>query len=249
MSHPSCEVVVITGGASGIGLECAKRSAARGASIALVDLDSGAAEAALSELRGGPHLAVTADVSDAESVRRAVQTVATQIGAPTAVVASAGIVSAASLRDVTPGEFRRVFSVNVEGVHNAIAAAAPHLIEAGERGSVVALSSVAAYTGGGLMGSGLYAASKAAVVGLVRGYARELAPWRVRVNAVAPAASETPMTSSLSNEERDRMAAMSLLGRLSRVEEIAATVVFLLGPDAGSITGQVIHPNGGVYFN
>jgi NAD(P)-dependent dehydrogenase (short-subunit alcohol dehydrogenase family) len=182
-------------------------------------------------------------------MKTAARTVAAELGGITAVVAAAGIVSRTPLKDVSTEEFRRVFAVNVEGMQNTIAAAAPDLIEAGPRGAIVALGSVAASTGGGLVGSGLYAASKSAVVGLIRGYARELAPWGVRANVVAPAATETPMTQSLSEDERARIAAMSLIGRLSRPDEIASTVVFLLGPGAGSITGQVIQPNGGVYFN
>jgi NAD(P)-dependent dehydrogenase (short-subunit alcohol dehydrogenase family) len=241
--------VLVTGGASGIGLECARQAARGGASVAVVDLNVEAARAATAQFPDGPHVAVEANVADAESMISAVNTIVREVGAPTAVVAAAGIVSRTPLREVTTDEFRRVFSVNLEGVQNTISAATPHLVEAGSLGAIVALSSVAAYTGGGLMGSGVYAASKAAVVGLIRGYARELAPWHVRANAVAPAATETPMTSVLSDEEKLRMAGATLVGRLCRAEEIAATVNFLLGPGAASITGQVVQPNGGVYFN
>jgi len=242
-------VVIVTGGGSGIGLECAKQLAEQGASVAILDVSSSAAESAVGRLRQGRHLAVAVDVTDSAAMKTAARTVAAELGGITAVVAAAGIVSRTPLKDVSTEEFRRVFAVNVEGMQNTIAAAAPHLIEAGPRGAIVALGSVAASTGGGLVGSGLYAASKSAVVGLIRGYARELAPWGVRANVVAPAATETPMTQSLSEDERARIAAMSLIGRLSRPDEIASTVVFLLGPGAGSITGQVIQPNGGVYFN
>jgi NAD(P)-dependent dehydrogenase (short-subunit alcohol dehydrogenase family) len=242
-------VAIVTGGGSGIGLECARQLARQGASVAVVDVSAAAAEAAIGVLTPGRHLAVAADVTDGDAMRSAARRIADELGGLSAVVAAAGVVSRTALKDVSAEEFRRVFAVNVEGVQNTIAAAAPYLIEAGERGAVVALGSVAANTGGGLMGSGVYAASKAAVVGLIRGYARELAPWRVRANVVAPAATETAMTQSLGEDERARIAAMSLIGRLSRPEEIAATVVFLLGPGASSITGQVIQPNGGVHFN
>jgi 3-oxoacyl-[acyl-carrier protein] reductase len=243
------EVVIVTGGGSGIGFECAAQAAERGANVAILDISADAAAAAVARLAPGRHLAVTANVADAESVRAGVARIAAEIGAPTAVVAAAGIVSRTPLKDVTPEEFRRVFAVNVEGVQNVVAAAAPHLIEAGDRGAIVVLGSVAASTGGGLMGSGVYAMSKAAVIGLVRGYARELAPWRVRANLVAPAATDTPMTQVLSDEEKARIASMSLIGRLSRPEEIASVVSFLLGPGAAAMTGQVVQPNGGVHFN
>lgn len=238
-------VVVITGGASGIGYETAVQAAAAGARIALLDRDGAAARAAISRLPEGRHAAVEADVSDRAAVDDAIAEVVERLGGPEAVVAAAGIVSRTPLREVSDEEFERVLSVNVGGVQNVIAASVPHLVAAGPPASIVALGSVAASTGGGLMGGGLYAASKAAVVGLVRGYARELAPWGVRANVVAPGATETPMVQTLSEEDRARITGMSLLGRLSRPEEIAATVCFLLGAGAGSITGQVLQPNGG----
>lgn len=241
-------VVIVTGGASGIGFECAAQAAQRGASVAILDVNADAAAAAVGKLPHGPHVAVTANVTDPESVRGAVDRVARELGAPTAVVAAAGIVSRTPLKDATPEEFRRVFAVNVDGVHNTIATAVPHLIEAGGSGAIVVLGSVASSTGGGLMGSGVYAASKAAVEGLVRGYARELAPFGVRANVVAPAATDTPMTRTLSDDERARLAGASLLGRLTQPDEVAATVNFLLSPAAASFTGQVLRPNAGVHF-
>jgi 3-oxoacyl-[acyl-carrier protein] reductase len=187
------------------------------------------------------------DVTDADAMRRAADQFA-EAGSLTGVVAAAGIVSRSPLLDIDVAEFRRVLDINVIGVQNTISAAGPHLIRAGALGTVVVLGSAAAFTGGGLMGNGAYATSKAALIGLVRGYARELAPHRVRVNMVAPGATETPMTDVLSDTDRDRIAGMSLLGRLSKPEEIAAAISFLLAPDAGTITGQILHVNGGVVF-
>lgn len=241
--------VVVTGGGSGIGYECAKHAAEAGASVAIIDVSEEAAQRAVAQLPGEGHRAYAVDVTNADAMKAAVGDLAAAVGTVSGVVAAAGIVSRTKLADVTPEEFARVFAVNVAGVQNTISAAAPHLIAHGQGASVVAMSSVGAYVGGGLMGSGVYAASKAAVVGLVRGYARELAPHGVRANAVAPAATETPMTSVLTEDERARIAALSLIGRLSTPGEIAATVQFLLSDGAGSITGQVIQPNGGVYFN
>jgi NAD(P)-dependent dehydrogenase (short-subunit alcohol dehydrogenase family) len=243
------EVVVVSGGGSGIGLECARQAAERGASVVLVDISLDAAENALTRLEPGRHLALGADVTDHTAMKEVLDYASDELGGITSVIAAAGIVCRVPLKDVDPAEFVKVFAVNVFGMQNTIAAAAPHLIAAARPASIVALGSVAANTGGGLMGSGVYAASKGAVVGLIRGYARELAPWGVRANVVAPAATETPMTLALSAEERARIASMSLIGRLCTPEEIGSTVNFLLGEGAGAITGQVIQPNGGVYFN
>jgi 3-oxoacyl-[acyl-carrier protein] reductase len=231
---PAAEAVLITGGASGIGLMCARQAADRGARVAIIDVNPAAAEAAVASLNGEGHLAVAVDVTDADAVRSAADRFA-EGGGITGV-------------DIDVSEFRRVLEINVVGVQNTISAAAPHLIRAAPYGSVVVLGSAAAFTGGGLMGNGAYATSKAALIGLVRGYARELAPHPVRVNMVAPGATETPMTDVLSDADRERIAGMSLLGRLSRPEEIASAIAFLLAPAVGTITGQVVHVNGGVVF-
>jgi 3-oxoacyl-[acyl-carrier protein] reductase len=244
---PTAEAVLITGGASGIGLTCARQAAARGARVAIVDINPAAAADAVATLPGDGHLAIAADVTNAEAMRSAADEFADG-GGLTGVVAAAGIVSRLPLLDIDVTEFRRVLDINVIGVQNTISASGPHLIRAGAMGTVVVLGSAAAFTGGGLMGNGAYATSKAALIGLVRGYARELAPHRVRVNMVAPGATETPMTDVLSDSDRDRIAGMSLLGRLSKPEEIASAIAFLLAPDAGTITGQVLHVNGGVVF-
>lgn len=241
------EAVIITGGASGIGLACARQAASRGARVAIVDVNEAAATTAIELLDGDGHHAIAADVTDAVAMRAAADRFADG-GGITGVVAAAGIVSRSSLLEIESSEFRRVLDINVVGVHNTIASAGPHLIRSGAKASVVVLGSVAAYTGGGLMGNGAYATSKAALIGLVRGYARELAPHRVRVNMVAPGATETPMTSELSEADRSRIAGLSLLGRLSEPDEIASAIAFLLAPEVGTITGQVLHVNGGVVF-
>ena len=242
------ESVIVTGGASGIGLACAEQAAARGARVAILDAAPDAAAAAVARLDGDGHAALVADVTDAGALRASIDAFAAAGDGITGVVAAAGIVSRSTLSEIGPEEFRRVLAVNVEGAQNTISAALPHLIPHGGRAAIVVLGSVAAFTGGGLMGNGAYATSKAAVIGLVRAYARELAPLRIRANVVAPAATNTPMTQALDPADRARIEAGILLGRFAEPAEIAATVSFLLSSAAGAITGQVLHANGGVYF-
>jgi 3-oxoacyl-[acyl-carrier protein] reductase len=246
-SHPP-ESLIVTGGASGIGLACAVQAAERGARVAILDAAPDAAAAAVAGLPGEGHIAIVADVTDAASLRASIDAFALAGDGITGVVAAAGIVSRSTLTEIGPEEFRRVLAVNVEGVQNTISAALPHLTPHGSRASIVVLGSVAAFTGGGLMGNGAYATSKAAVIGLVRAYARELAPIPIRANVVAPAATNTPMTHALSADDRARIESGILLGRFAEPAEIASTVSFLLSPGAGAITGQVVHANGGVYF-
>jgi 3-oxoacyl-[acyl-carrier protein] reductase len=241
------EAVLITGGASGIGFACAQRAADRGARVGIVDVDASTAADAIATLPGSGHMAFGANVADDVAMVKAVDQFVGG-GAVTGIVAAAGIVSRATLRDIPVSEFRRVLEVNVVGVQNTISPAFPHLVLAGTDASVVVLGSVAAFTGGGLMGNGAYATSKAALIGLVRGYARELATYGVRVNMVAPGATDTPMIQGLSEKDRERISHLSLLGRLSRPDEIAATIDFLLSPAVGVMTGQILHVNGGVHF-
>jgi NAD(P)-dependent dehydrogenase (short-subunit alcohol dehydrogenase family) len=98
------------------------------------------------------------------------------------------------------------------------------------------------------MGKGAYSASKAALLGLVRSYARELAPLGIRINNVAPGATETPMTSSLSEEARAKILAQMLNGRFLDPKEIVGAIKFLLSEDSAAVNGQTIHANGGAYF-
>lgn len=242
------EVVVVTGGASGIGLECAIQASERGARVAIFDVNEETALRAIGQLSGGPHLAVGVNVTDAEAVRTSVARVQDDLGALSGVIAAVGIVNREPLRDISVENFRSLFSINVEGVQNIIAASVPHLEKSEYPPAIVVLGSAAADNGGGLMGAGAYAATKAALVGLVRGYARELAPANIRVNIVSPAATDTPMTSELSEKEKSHMISNILLGRFCLPAEIASTVSFLLGAGAGAITGQTIRPNAGVYF-
>jgi NAD(P)-dependent dehydrogenase (short-subunit alcohol dehydrogenase family) len=152
------------------------------------------------------------------------------------------------LLEISAENFAKVFNVNVFGVQNVVAAVAKGMIAESVQGSIVVLSSVAAFNGGGLMGKGAYSASKAALLGLVRSYARELAPLGIRINNVAPGATETPMTSSLSEEARAKILAQMLNGRFLDPKEIVGAIKFLLSEDSAAVNGQTLHANGGAYF-
>jgi 3-oxoacyl-[acyl-carrier protein] reductase len=110
------------------------------------------------------------------------------------------------------------------------------------------LASIAAFNGGGFMGRGAYSASKAALLGLVRSYARELATHKIRVNTVAPGATETPMTESLSAEARTKILAQTLGNRFLESEEVVSVIDYLLSEQSTALNGQVLHANGGSYF-
>lgn len=238
--------VVISGGASGIGLATAKRLASQGIRVSLLDMNPNTLNE-VAALPGEGHQGVILSVTDHEKVELEIRRLA-DIEPITGLVVSAGIVSQTQLIDISGEEFSKVINVNVVGVHNVVAAVARTMVRDSVHGSIVVLGSVAAFNGGGLMGRGAYSTSKAALLGMVRSYARELAAHTIRINTVAPGATETPMTASLTPDNRDRILSQMLIGRFLETDEIVSAIEYLLGSDSSSFTGQTLHANGGSYF-
>jgi len=240
------QTILVTGGASGLGLATAQRLASLGATIVLVDLSPRVHES-LQLLTGSGHRAIAVDVTDEAAVNAEIASLADHVTL-TGVVAAAGIVSQTPLLELGAQELRKVFDVNVIGVHNVLAATARHIVSRSGTGSFVVLGSAAAFNGGGLMGKGGYSASKAGLIGLVRSYARELGASGIRTNLVAPAATETPMTSTLTETQLQAITEGSPVGRLLTQDEIVAAIEFLLESRTSAVNGQTIHVNGGLYF-
>lgn len=237
------KVVVVTGGASGIGSATCACAAASGAQVVLLDVDDRAATVAKGIGPAATSRAV--DVSDASSVADAVAEVVAAQGRVDALVTCAGIVVASGVEDITAEHAARIFAVNVLGTLHAVQAA---LTAMPSGGAVVTVASVAAHRGGGLFGGSTYAASKAAVIGLTRGMAREVAHRGIRVNCVAPGPVDTPLLAGLDSDQRDRVLGSTLLGRFARAEEVAAAVCFLLSDAASYVTGETLNVNGGSHF-
>jgi 3-oxoacyl-[acyl-carrier protein] reductase len=238
--------IVISGGASGIGLATAKKLAEGGATVHLLDLNP-KHEEILATISGTGHTSALVDVTNSELVAAEIERIAS-LAPITGLVVSAGIVSQTPLLEISSAEFAKVMDVNVLGVQNVMAPIARNMIANSVNGSLVVLASVAAYNGGGFMGRGAYSASKAALLGLVRSYARELATHKIRVNTVAPGATETPMTESLSADARSKILAQTLGNRFLESEEIVSVINYLLSEESTALNGQVLHANGGSYF-
>jgi 3-oxoacyl-[acyl-carrier protein] reductase len=222
---------LVTGAASGIGRATADALGAAGALV--VGLDRLRPE-------GSPHHAVVADLADEVQVIRGVAEAVAHLGGLDILVNNAGIMREAPLRDTTAADIDRHFAVNVRG---AILAAREALKTMGPGSRIVNVSSELAYLG--RQNASVYVATKAALIGLTRSWARELAP-DILVNAVAPGPTDTPLLGFAAMSEAQRALELdNPLGRIGRPEEIAAAVVYLVGPGTTFVTGHCLGVNGG----
>lgn len=240
------KVVLITGGAGGIGRAAAVRFASEGARVVLVDLAAAALaeSAAAVEKADGAVLAVEADVTRFADVERYVEAAIARFGAIDIFFNNAGVLGAVKpLVDYPEETFDRVIAVNVKAVWLGMKAVAPRM-RARNGGAIVNTASIA-----GLRGSPniiAYTASKHAVVGMTRAASLELARHGIRVNAVCPAPIETPMARQLETEvRRERLTATIPMRRYGSPEEVASLVAFLASADAAYITGAIYTVDGG----
>jgi 3-oxoacyl-[acyl-carrier protein] reductase len=244
----SGKVAIVTGGSRGIGRSVAEALAAQGAHVVLTyvkgeDEAKKAVEAIAA--RGGKAEAVGFDVSDMKATEEAIAAVAKRLGRLDILVANAGVAADNLLLRVKEEEIDRVFAVNLKGAI-ASARAATKVMMRARTGRVVFLSSVVGEMGNA--GQAVYAASKAALLGLTKTLAREYASRGITVNAVAPGFIDTDMTTGITGPMKEKMLEGIPLGRTGRAEEIAAAIVFLCADEAGYVTGQTLRVNGGMHM-
>lgn len=239
---------LVTGAGRGIGRGIALRLAAVGCRVAVSDVTAGPAEATSEEIRGrgGTALVAVANVTDWDAVVRLCAAVQEALGGPEILVNNAGIIRRGSLETMRLEDWHEVVAVNLTGTFHCCRAAVPYMKEAGW-GRIVNVASIAARTGDIISAPG-YASSKAGVIALTKTLARELAPWGITVNAVAPHAIETEMSAEWPPERRREVIAGIPLGRMGTVEEVAEAVAFLASPLAGFITGSTLDVNGGAWM-
>ena len=246
MADLTGKVAVVTGASKGIGAGIAKTLAAAGAAVVVnYASDKQGADNAVAaiEQSGGRAVAVQGDVSQAADVERLFAEAKNAYGQVDILVNNAGVFVFMPLEAITETEFHREFNINVLGTILATQAAARHFGESG--GSIVNLTSVASVSA--MPASGVYAASKSAVDTLTRVFAAELAPRKIRVNAVAPGFTETEGAAALEMPDGAREAAIASvpLGRMGQPADIAQSVLFLASDDAAWITGERLTASGG----
>lgn len=240
------QAAIVSGASRGIGRAIALALAAEGASLALNYLqdDAGAAETVRrAEALGVRAFAQRGDVSDPAVGRRLVEEVLTRFGRLDILINNAGTALSALLVDTSPEDWDRLMAVHLRGAFNLTRAALQPMMDA-HQGRIINISSIWGLVGAA--GEVAYSTAKAGLLGFTRALAREVGPWGITVNAVAPGAVETDMLQDLGPADREELAGRTPLGRLGRPEEIASAVLFLTGPSGAFITGQVISPNGGL---
>ena len=243
------KVALVTGAQQGIGRAIAVALARDGADVGVNFLDNAvAAKSVADEILGLGRRAVTiqADVSQAASVDAMVRAVVDALGLPDVLVNNAGVFPRASFLDLPEREWDHVLGVNLKGSFLCAQAVARALVAADRPGAIVNISSSAVR---GDPRGVHYSSSKAGVVGLTRAMALALAPHRIRVNAIAPGLTDTAQPRYGNTEEQIAERAREIpLGRIAQPEEIAKVAVFLASAEAGWITGELIHVNGGFYM-
>jgi len=245
----SGKVALVTGAQQGIGRAIAVALARDGADVGVNFLDdAAAAEGVAGEIRGLGRRAVTiqSDVSRAASVESMVKATVDALGPPEVLVNNAGVFPRASFLELAEREWDLVLGVNLKGSFLCAQAVARALVAANRPGAIVNISSSAVR---GDPRGVHYSSSKAGVVGLTRAMALALAPHRIRVNAIAPGLTDTAQPRYGNTEAQIAERAREIpLGRIAQPEEIARVAVFLATQEAGWITGELIHVNGGFYL-
>lgn len=241
------KTVFITGASRGIGAACALHFASCGYDVAVNYLNNKeSAQNIVEQIKalGQNAVALCGDVSDKEQVKKMVIECNKHLGTISALVNNAGISEQKVFSDITKEDFKKMFSVNVEGMYNTIHEILPQMLH-DKRGSIVNVSSMWGVTGASCEVH--YSAAKSAVIGLTKALAKELAPSNIRVNCVAPGLIDTDMNKNLSQEELDAVIEEVPLGKIGKAEDIAKAIFFLADEELSPFTtGAILNVNGGM---
>lgn len=245
------QVVVVTGGASGIGLGVSQMFARKGHPVAMLDLQEAALDRESAALRsqGARILARKVDVADRDSVEAAYAAIREELGPISIVVANAGISEGLRFQDVSVATWQRMIDINLTGVFHTVQAGLPDMLAA-KWGRIITISSHAAQSGAADRAH--YSAAKAGVIGLTRALAREFAGEGITVNTIPPSVVATPMAeqgiAAGTFPPLDVIAQHIPIPRAGTPEDIAAACEYLASDGASYVTGQVLAVNGGMFI-
>jgi glucose 1-dehydrogenase len=253
MSRLDGKVAVVTGGARGIGRTLAEAMAREGASVVIADISSDTAEATAAGINaeGGAAIAVSLDVSVRPEVDALMDATESAFGTPSVLVCSAGITTGGGdtgFLEISDDEWDRVFAVNLRGTFLCGQAAARRMVASGTRGSIITLTSIGAERP--MFGVPAYHTSKAAVSGLTRAMAVNLAHHGIRANALAPGYILTDLMRSVLGDDASTAATIVNrvpMGRLGEPDELVGAAIFLASDESAYMTGHVLHLDGGAY--
>jgi 3-oxoacyl-[acyl-carrier protein] reductase len=241
------KVVLVTGGSRGIGQACALGFAREGAQVVINYAGNDeAAQKTLGEIEklGAKGKALKFDVANAQACQEAIEGIVKEMGKLDVLVNNAGIAIDGLVMRISEEDFDRQLDVNLKGAFLLTKAVSRPMMKA-RKGAIINLTSIVGESGNA--GQAAYASSKAALIGLTKSVAKELASRNIRVNAVSPGFIETDMTSSIPAEMRTKMVETIPLSRLGKAEEIADAVLWLASDRSSYITGEVVRVNGGMY--
>ncbi|MEG3656937.1 3-oxoacyl-ACP reductase FabG [Arenibacter palladensis] len=237
------QVVIVTGGARGIGEGICKVFCNEGAIVALWDvLDEGQKTADKIAKNGGEIFYQNVDVSSQESVDKAVAKLISEYGKIDVLINNAGIIRDRSILKMSREEWDQVMRVNVDSLYITAKAVVPHM-KAANYGRIISASSINAFHGA--FGQTNYSASKAAIVGFTHSLCREVGKYNITVNAVAPGFIKTEMTDSMPQDVIQAGISMIPVGRIGTPEDMGHAYLFLASKEAGFISGHTLHANGG----
>ncbi len=238
---------LITGAASGIGKAIAWKFASEGANVSLIDIDICSAENLANEIRKGNTraAAVACDVTIEHQVKQAVEKTAKEFGRIEILINNAGISPLISLEEITLEDWNKVLAINLTGPFLFIKACFDYIKQAGPKGRVINMGSLAGQIGGIAVGLH-YTATKGGIMAVTKQLAKLLAPYRATANNIAPGTTDTPLVQAWSEKTRQSLIKQIPLGRLGRPEDVADAALFLASEEAGFITGATLDVNGGM---